>query len=181
MFLTVCLSSTIQKTVSFPGVALGEVNRSSSYRLDASGKALNTARVLNQLEKGCVLSICPLGKENADLFKKLAKTGDLYYKSVKIPGFTRECVTILDDKIHSTTELVVGEPEIKFDVESAEKKLLKLIKKSLPKTDAVILAGSRPVFWSDDLQAKICSLVKENGKILLADFCGKDLIFTSKN
>ena len=49
--LCICLSSTLQRTISFKELKLTEVNRSQHYRLDASGKAVNSARVLNQLEK----------------------------------------------------------------------------------------------------------------------------------
>lgn len=94
MILTICLSSTLQKTVTFEKVALTKVNRSSSYRLDASGKAVNTARVLDMLEPGISLSLCPLGKENASLFLDFAKRDGLAVKTIMIPGFTRECVTL---------------------------------------------------------------------------------------
>ena len=49
-FLAICLSSTIQKTISFERVELKHVNRSTHYRLDASGKAINSARILEQLK-----------------------------------------------------------------------------------------------------------------------------------
>ena len=49
--LCVCLSSTLQRTISFSQLKLTKVNRSEHYRQDASGKAVNSARVLTQLEK----------------------------------------------------------------------------------------------------------------------------------
>ena len=179
MILTVCLSSTLQKTVTFDKVLLTHVNRSKTYRLDASGKAVNTARVLNQLEKGCVTSLCPLGKENAALFLELAERDGLSVKSIMIPGFTRECLTLLDYSSNETTELVVGEPVLDFDRDSAQNDFMNLLSSSL--TDdckAVVLAGSRPAVWSDDFQARLCKLSVDAGCILLADFCGKDLIKT---
>lgn len=194
MILTICLSSTIQKTVTFDTVRLTHVNRSRSYRLDASGKAVNTARVLDMLEPGVSLSLCPLGKENADLFMSLAERDKLAVQTVLIPGFTRECLTLLDSKNHETTEIVVGEPVLDFDRENLEKEFMNLLTKALSKgTDpsdtpnsvtssskvqAVVLAGSRPAIWSEDLQAKLSKVVLDFGAILLADFCGKDLLRT---
>ena len=70
--LCICLSSTIQRTINFNNIRLEKVNRSTSYRMDASGKALNSARVLSQLEKDCVQVICPVGEKNKDLFVELA-------------------------------------------------------------------------------------------------------------
>ncbi|MBQ8212161.1 MAG: hypothetical protein IJZ27_06500, partial [Treponema sp.] len=113
-FLAICLSSTIQKTISFERVELKHVNRSTHYRLDASGKAINSARILEQLKSQSenaytVHSICPLGSKNAKLFLDLAKQDNLSVSFVKIPGFTRECCTVLDKSNKTTTELVVGE------------------------------------------------------------------------
>jgi len=68
-----CMSSTIQRTAVFERLCVDEVTRSVRYRLDASGKAVNAARVLNQLEKGCVTLICPAGKENKAEFSAMAK------------------------------------------------------------------------------------------------------------
>ena len=178
-FLCICLSSTIQRTITFSALTLTQVNRSEKYRQDASGKAVNSARVLNQLEKGCVQTVCPLGKDNQELFINLAKKDELPLAFVTIPGATRECWTLLDRTAGTTTELVVSEPAIAesdmAEVTKAENKLLKFITDALPDVDAVLLAGSRPAIWSNDLYATIAGITKDNGKIFLADFIGKDL------
>ena len=41
--LCVCMSSTIQRTITFENLTLTKVNRSRHYRIDASGKAVNSA------------------------------------------------------------------------------------------------------------------------------------------
>lgn len=183
--LCICLSTTIQRSVSFENIRLENVNRSHHYSQYASGKAINSARVLNQLEKGCSLSVCPVGKNNEDLFLALAQNDDLELLTVTIPGFTRECWTLLEQKNKTTTELVVSEPVIvdgkKMDVSSQEIKLLKLIYEAFPLVDAILLAGSRPNIYSDDLYAAICGMAKDNNKLILADFCGQDLQTTLKS
>lgn len=177
--LCLCLSSTIQRTVTFENLLLENVNRSKSYVEHASGKAINSARVLNQLQKGCVKAICPLGEENYNHFLNLAKNDGLSIEYVLIPGSTRSCWTLLNSLNHTTTELVVGEPaEEKQD--KAEVKFLKLFYENLMEADAVLLAGSRPAIWSEDLYATISGMTKDNNKFLLADFTGKDLLTTLK-
>jgi len=182
--LCICLSTTIQRTVTFDSINIAKVNRSNHYNQYASGKAINSARVLNQLEKGCSLSICPAGENNLELFLNLAQKDDLEIQTVTIPGFTRECWTLLDTKNETTTELVVGEPvQINgkpMDVENQEVKLLKLIYEAFPLVDAVLLAGSRPGIWHDDLYAAIAGMAKDNGKIFLADYIGADMEKTLK-
>ena len=54
--------------------------------------------------------ICPLGKKNADFFLQLAARDGLNPEAVLIPGYTRECCTLLDDATGEVTELVVEEP-----------------------------------------------------------------------
>lgn len=182
-FLCICLSSTIQKTVLFDDVVLENVNRSKSYRIDASGKAINSARVLNQLENNSTYVVCPIGKKNKNIFLELAKNDKLKIDYVLIPGFTRECVTLLSTKKNTTTELVVSEPQVlqKFDFEKAQRRIFKLIKKSINKVDGVLFAGSRPECWSSSLIVQIAKLAIDNKKIFLADYHSKDLILTLKN
>ena len=174
--LCVCLSSTLQRAIEFEDVRLAEVNRSKNYILDASGKAVNSARVLNQLEKGCVKVLCPAGKDNSKEFKSLAKIDELDCELVKIPGKIRECWTLIDHKNGTTTEVVVGEPSVSgFDYSKAEKKILDRVKTLCKKVDAVLLAGSRPSYFSEDLCAQIARLVALEGKLFMADYFGSDL------
>ena len=180
--LCICLSATYQRTVTFNDLQLEKVNRSLCYRLDASGKAINSARVLNQLEEGCVEALCPLGEDNINEFTSLAEEDKLPLAYVTIPGKTRTCWTLLDKEKGTTTELVVGEPDIshydKEKIQIAEVKLLKYLNEKLSEVDAVLLAGSRPSWWSEDLYSAICGIVKDKGKLFLADYTGRDLLNT---
>ncbi len=178
--LCICLSSTIQRSVTFEKVQLEHVNRSEHYVEHASGKAVNSARVLNQLEKGCVKIICPLGENNAQHFLNLAQKDGLDISYVTIPGSTRICWTLLDRTAGTTTEIVVGEPMEDIS-QQPEVKLLKLLVDFLPEIDAVLLAGSRPNIWSKDLYAAIAGMTKAAGKIFLADYIGDDLQLTLKS
>ncbi len=174
----ICLSATIQKTIQFENLQLENVNRSKSYIKDASGKAVNSARVLNQLEPESATAVCPLGTQNANEFIELAEKDSINLAAIKIPGFTRECLTLLDRKKHTTTELVVSEPKSQEDYSVNEEKLLFLVRKEIEQAQAVILAGSRPEIWSKELYPLIAKITKNAGKIFLADFCGKDLTET---
>ena len=176
-FLCVSLSSTIQKTILFDSLKLDCVNRSAEYRLDASGKAVNSCRVLNQIEKNCADVICALGKKNKKLFLDLAKNDSMKVYSVSVPGFTRECCTLLDSS-KTATELVVGEPFCKFDSEKKEKQVLSIIKSKIKNVDGILLAGSRPLGWSENIYSEIAKVTIEHNKIFFADYWGVDLIKT---
>lgn len=181
--LCICLSSTLQRTITFDSLKLERVNRSKHYRLDASGKAVNSARVLEQLEAGCATVVCPLGEKNLTAFTEAAARDKLDLAYVTIPGQTRECWTLLDRAAGTTTELVVGEPLLEEAddlkaVSSAEIKMLKFINDALPQADAVLLAGSRPKIWSEDLYATISGMTRDAGKLFLADYTGDDMTKT---
>lgn len=227
-----CLSAGIQKTISFESFAPGEVNRSKSYRYDASGKAINSARVLTQLAgttnvaggslvaakssakdaatsgvpattNGASVSvICPLGERNKDFFLEMAHADGLNVKVVPIPGFTRECCTLLDEKSGQTTELVVEEPVPTVDstqYDQYEEKLMKLLTAELgistgsdaggsvsdgtgvsscaaQKADALLFSGSRPKFWNARIIKRIAAAAKANDILFMADFRGNDLL-----
>ncbi|MCQ2593113.1 MAG: PfkB family carbohydrate kinase [Treponema sp.] len=180
-FFCVCFSSTLQRTIVFPKVQLEKVNRSEYYRIDASGKAVNSARILAQLEKDCVFTFCPLGENNFEDFVRLAEKDNLNLSFTTIPGNTRECWTLLDKNAGTTTELVVGEPVFSRTEDFVEQEC-KLLNEVLPemigKVDAVLLAGSRPGVWRDDAYAVVVKKSLDEGKIVLADFHGKDLLNT---
>ena len=176
--LCVCLSATIQKTILFDSLNINCVNRSKGYRLDASGKAVNSCRVLNQLEKGCSVALCSLGKKNKALFLELAQKDAMKIIPIEVSGFTRECCTLIDSSKATTTELVVGEPVCSDDFDKKEYQLLSIIRTQIKKVDAVLLAGSKPLGWSENIYSKIAEITTQNNKIFFADYWGKDLITT---
>ena len=176
--LCVCFSATYQRSVIFESLKLEEVNRSRNYELYASGKAVNSARVLAQLEKGCVKTICPLGKENDQEFISLCQQDGLNLFYINTPGKIRECWTLLDTTAGTTTELVVGEKLEPF--ENVDIKMLRLITESLEECDAMLLAGSRQGTWPQDFYADICGIALDKGKLVLADFVGPDLLAAVK-
>ncbi|MCR4735733.1 MAG: hypothetical protein K5829_12100 [Treponema sp.] len=179
--LCLCFSSTLQRSISFDSLQLEKVNRSKYYRMDASGKAVNSARILAQLEKGCVKTFCPLGSQNKEEFIKLAEADGLNLFYVEIPGKTRECWTLLDRKAKTTTELVVSEPVLERNedfIKLEEDLLTKILPNEIKNCDAVLLAGSRPGIWKENLYAQIAELCINNQKFFAADFIGSDLKIT---
>ena len=173
--LCVCMSATYQRTVVFEKLALEKINRSHHYGLYASGKAVNSARVLTQLEKGSAVTVCPLGQENSAEFIELAERDGLDLWYVDSPGKIRDCWTLLDSSAGTTTELIAGEPVPDEDYSNTEIKFLKLITEKLDECDAMLLAGSRQGKWSNDIYAVLCGIALDKGKIVLADFIGDEL------
>ena len=173
--LCVCMSATYQRTVVFEKLALEKINRAHHYGLYASGKAVNSARVLAQLEKGSAVTVCPLGQKNSADFIELAERDGLDLWYVDSPGKIRDCWTLLDSSAGTTTELIAGEPVPEEDYSNTEIKFLKLITEKLDECDAMLLAGSRQGKWSNDIYAVLCGIALDKGKTVLADFIGDEL------
>lgn len=182
MHITVlCLSTSLQRTSIFENLTLNAVNRSTHFTLAASGKGLNTARVLSQIDENCVTPIAPIGKENAGIFLNLAKKDSLNMIPIRIPGFTRECVTVIDKSTSEVTELVMDEPPLtgflmQMHIKHAEQEILDKAKFCFGKSDGFVFSGSTPKIYSKDLPSKLCSLALEMDLTVLVDFQGEDLL-----
>ncbi len=176
--VAVGLSPTIQKTMTFSSLVIDAVNRSTGYRLDASGKAVNAARVLDQLEPGCSVSLCPLGTGNAELFLSLAARDGLEIARVDAPGLVRYCYTLVEPAQARATELVVDEPAMRADWDAIAGEVESLAARLLEGASALIFAGSRPSFWPEDLPARIIALARARGIPAMADFRGRELART---
>lgn len=178
----VCLSTTLQRTITFNKLTLQKVNRAEKFLIQASGKAINVARVLNQLEAGYSDIVCPVGEENEKQFMDLAEKDRLEIHKVIIPGYTRECWTLLDRQADksSTTELVVDEPVIEADFSAKAQEIFTAVSVCMKTSQALILAGSCPKIWPKNMSAQICKIAYDAGKIVMADFRGNDLIETLK-
>lgn len=191
--LTLCLSAGIQKTIEFSKICLDKVNRSLNYRFDIAGKAVNSARVLAQLAekfenhlsedeiKQNITLICPLGEKNLNFWEELSKKEKFTQKNVLIPGFTRECCTLIERESGRVTELVVEEPKIQDENQKDKtQELLSLLecelaKKSPNKPDVLLVAGSVPNYWDTNIMGEIAKIAKNNDVLLMADFKGKTL------
>ena len=178
---TLCMSTTVQRTAVFGRINMEEVNRSIHYRLDASGKAVNAARVLNQLEEHCAFLICPAGMENMNEFVMLAKADGLEASIIPVPGRVRECCTLLEKQTGRVTELVMDEPACTAEkdkelIAKAEKRLWTELQKALKKSDALLFAGTTPKIWPEDFKVRVCKSACDAGVVLLVDFWGKELL-----
>ncbi|MCL2271118.1 MAG: PfkB family carbohydrate kinase, partial [Treponema sp.] len=104
-FLTVCLNPTLQKTLLFPSVVPGTVNRTGSHRLDVSGKGINVSRVLTQLGEK-VTHLTQLGGVMRPLFLSLCKDDSLNAEWVESDSQIRFCYTLITEADGHVTELV---------------------------------------------------------------------------
>ncbi|MDA3938477.1 MAG: PfkB family carbohydrate kinase [Spirochaetia bacterium] len=170
-FLVVCLNPTIQKTIILNELKENEVNRSSDYRTDASGKGVNVTRVLSQLGADSV-HLTQSGYR-ADYFLNLTNEDYLNVQTVPNKSPIRTCTTLISNTNITVTEIV--EESLPVDV-NTETLILDEYKRLLINTENVIISGSKASGFSNNIFPQMVKLAKTAKKTVILDYRGKDLI-----
>lgn len=151
MISTVTLNPCLDKTVSLEQFNYGQLNRIKDMRLDPSGKGINVAIALTQLEKK---AIC-LGinyRENGNLISDYLDQLNIFHDFVKVQGAVRTNLKVLDLKNNIITEInEKGQAVSKQDIDN----LLLKINKYASQSEIVILSGSIPKGVSPNIYKKI--------------------------
>ncbi len=170
-FLVICLNPTIQKTIILKKLNENEVNRSSEYRTDASGKGVNVTRVLSQL--GTEVVHLTQSGYRSEFFITLANNDNLNIVTVPNSSPIRTCTTLISNIKSTVTEIV--EESLPVD-DNTEKLVLTEYKKLLKTTNNVIISGSKASGFSNSIFPEMVKLAKENNKTIILDYRGDDLL-----
>jgi 1-phosphofructokinase/tagatose 6-phosphate kinase len=166
------MNPTLQKTLRFPDIIPDTVNRTSDYRLDASGKGINVSRVLTQLGKKA-LHLTQLGGALRPLFLELCNEDGLALTWVESDSSIRFAYTLINSADSSVTELV-EEPEPVAP--GTEERFMNAIVAALPAHEYLIISGTKAAGFSDNLVPFMVRRAKEEGVKTIIDVKGKDLI-----
>jgi fructose-1-phosphate kinase PfkB-like protein len=166
------MNPTLQKTLLFSCIIPDTVNRTSDYRLDASGKGVNVSRVLTQLGKKS-LHLTQLGGMLRPLFLELCKEDGLALDWVESNSSIRFAYTLIDSADLSVTELV-EEPEPV--AAGTEERLKDAFEAALPSHDYLVISGTKAAGFSDDLIPFMVRRAREEGLKVIIDVKGKDLV-----
>lgn len=169
--LAVCLNPTFQITMNYNNIIPGEVNRAISHRLDASGKGMNVARVLVQLNKDADY-FTHLGGLRKNEFLDLAKNDNVNITWDESNSSIRSCITVLESENSRTTEFV-QEPE-KVS-EGTEQRIKSLYLKIIADYDIIVFSGTKAPGYSKNIIPELVKTAKENNKIVILDIKGDDL------
>lgn len=160
-FLCVGLTPTVQRTMRFASLTLGEVNRAREVLTTASGKAVNVARVLDTLGNDVLLAH-PLGGDSGRYVEEALPLAQ-FVLPVSRP--TRTCTTLLTDT-GITTELVEEAAPL---TEEEVEQLLDALIGWLPRVVAVALCGSLPPGVASNFYARIATQAREHNTAVFLD------------
>lgn len=172
--LAVCLNPTLQITMTFSHIEEGEVNRAKFHRLDASGKGMNVARVATQLGSHASL-LTHLGGLRSEEFRTMASDDGVTVLHCDSESPIRTCITLLQEKDASTTELVQESVAV---AATTEAKIRALYTEALKEQPVVVFSGTRAPGYTDVLYVEMVKEAKAAGCYVILDYRGKDLVLS---
>lgn len=170
--LTICLNPVLQRTLAFPALRTGGVNRTEEHRVDASGKGINVARVLTQLGARAT-ALTTAGGRFADCFLELVQRDGLTVERVDSGAEIRWCTTVIDRRARTTTELIESAPTVSAGTEATVRAAFARL---LPHHHTVTLSGTKAPGFSAALYADLARAARAAGRRLIVDLAGPDLI-----
>lgn len=171
--MILCLGTThaVQRTMIFPRLVLGEVNRAVETRDTAAGKALNAAKVIRTLEEP-VLTSGFLGGDTGRLIVNDLERIGARTDFVWLDTPTRICVTVVD-RSGAATELV---EETQPAPGSKWQELLDALPRLFSQAEIAVLSGSLPPQAPQDFYATCVQLAAEKNVPVVLDARGKPLL-----
>jgi len=171
-FLTICLNPVIQKTILLPQLVENQVNRSNQYFTDASGKGVNVTRVLTQLGENAI-HLTQLGGRFREYFLELANQDQLQIRWAESFSEIRSCYTLINQARNTSTEIV---EEARAIAAGTESRVWALFQDLLPHCSMIIISGTKAAGFSDKIFPEMVEAAKKQGKLVLVDYRGKDLL-----
>lgn len=163
--VTLTLNPAIDQTVSVDNFRVDAVNRGQAMQFDAGGKGVNVASFLSDAGYE-VTATGFLGDQNTAIFERLFARKHITDAFVRIPGFTRTGVKIVDGAQQQTTDInmlgLAPTPE-------GLAKLLETLERLAETHDWFVLTGSLPPGVPDDIYATIIRKVQARGKHVALD------------
>lgn len=148
--LSVCLNPAFQKLLSFCEFHTDSVNRAVRKQECAGGKGINTARALQCINVPSDILLFQGGDAGTKTVQHASDVCRTIH-SIETKTETRTCITAIDLKNNSATELI--EPSGIID-KHERNQMATLIETVTPEYDGIMLCGSRPPGAPASLYAK---------------------------
>ncbi len=172
MILTLGTTPTVQRTMIFQRLVLGDVNCAAEVLECASGKSLNVARVVKTLGHEVLATGFAGGGRGRAMCADLDTAG-IPHDFVDILANTRVCTTVLDEAGHSHTELVEEAGAVGDEAYAA---LLAKLRGLLSRAKVLTLSGSLPIGGPVDFYQACVDAARDAGVAVLLDARGDFLM-----
>ncbi|NLD71317.1 MAG: 1-phosphofructokinase [Chloroflexi bacterium] len=171
MIYTVTLNPSLDRTLTFPGLRVGELNRATSSRVDLSGKGVNVSMALRHFGLRSVMTGFVAGHSGRVFVEGLTQAGYLC-DFTEVQGETRSNITVIDEDTGVTTKLNEPGPTVTAeDIATLERRLTGC----LVEDDLCILSGSLPQGAPPDTYARLIERLHACGARVALDSSGEAL------
>ncbi|HHX44048.1 MAG TPA: 1-phosphofructokinase family hexose kinase [Chloroflexi bacterium] len=168
MIYTITLNPSIDRTMHFPQLAIGELNRATRTRSDFSGKGVNVSVALARFGLDSVAMGFMAGAYGRVLVPGLEAMG-LQCDFVEVPGETRSNVTVIDTATGVTTKLNEPGPTVTpEDLAAFEARL----GERLAPGDVCVMSGALPAGAPPDTYGRLIATVQRRGATAVLDSSG---------
>jgi 1-phosphofructokinase len=169
--ITVTLNPALDKTVTIEKLNVGGLNRVKDLRIDAGGKGINVAKVLNKFEVDIVAAGLIAGAQG-ELLLSLLEKEKIEAQFFKIPGDTRTNLKIVEEATNITTEI----NEAGFCVNDKElNKFKERLSALLENASYLVLSGSLPKGVNENIYSELIQLARDKGVKTILDADGPAL------
>lgn len=174
MIYTVTLNPTLDRTLHFPSLRVGALNRASGVRTDLSGKGVNVSVALQGLGVPSVIIGLAAGITGDLLIEGIKAQGfDCHF--VRVAGEIRSNITVIDDERGEMTKLNEPGPTVsKADLVAFEALPSELVERG----DTVVMSGNLPPGAPPDTYATLVTSVRALGARAVVDTSGAALSAT---
>lgn len=172
MIYTVTLNPSMDRTMRFPELRIGELNRAHLSRLDVSGKGVNVSLALRVFGLQSVALGFVAGSHGRMVLEALDAQRQAH-DFVWVHGETRSNVTVIDESTGVTTKLNEPGPTVaESDLQALQERLLGRLQPG----DWCVCSGSLPPGAPDDTYARLIACVKARGAVTALDTSGRPLL-----
>ncbi len=171
MIYTITLNPTIDRTMRFSRLSVGDLNRATYSRTDLSGKGVNVSIGLRMFGVPSVAMGFAAGVSGRVLVDGLRAQGyDCDF--VVVEGETRSNITVIDDTHGVTTKLNEAGPAIsEADMIALEARLMERVGAN----DICVFSGNLPPDAPADTYARLIESVRRRGALAVLDTSGQAL------
>lgn len=162
---TVTLNPAIDQTVRVDEFAPNQVNRAQAMQFDAGGKGVNVASFL--ADYGLAVTATGfLGDANPQLFAALFRSKGIADRFVRLPGYTRTNVKIVDEARQETTDINMrGLAPSAQALQELQATLADLAQNH----DWFVLSGNLPPGAPETIYAELIGQIKAQGRQVALD------------
>ncbi len=168
MIYTVTLNPALDKTIYVDGFAVDEVNRVRSLREDPGGKGINVTKVVDALG-GSSRALALLGGSVGRRIQDMLAAASIDCWAFEVPGETRTTTKVVDEELHTNTDINEPGPTVTAADLSA---MLDALVDIVGEGDIVVLSGSLPAGAPADTYRTWVGACRDAGARVFLDASG---------